>query len=604
MQQSAATRDSRYQAGIAHLQSGEWQEAIDCLQELAAQYPDNVRIQASIEEARSRAGLDKDGHYRRWRLIERWRPMAIRLVLVLALAAGAVFGVQFVNDQVRPVLENMAAKWRQERTIKEGNDYLLGGEWDKARVKFEAVLLEEPGQPDAVQGLSEVDAEQSLEERYIAAKDLLLLKHYEEARLMFEEIEQEEPGYGDVNLLIAEIDTQLAKDILYTEGVADDEAGRALEAVEKFELLRETDRLYEREDVESRLADLYTLLGQGLVDADPPEAEALPRAIAYFKQALELRPKHVLAAEGREYAQWFLEGQATFHDGLWDDAIVRLLPLFELSPDYHNQNIADMLYEAHWRSGDEHLAAENIGYACGQYQNAAALPVDDTNLARGRIATACSTPTPSPTATPPPQPKVLCGENRAGVRSGPGTEYARLGYLPEGCEVVTTGISAGWFQVDYEGRAGWVSAAIVTVVDGGYVPKITPGPPPVRPTPLPTPIPPTATPNPGEWRGLVVNAYRLERHGPFGSGGDIWFNFSITNSTNGTISYTALGTWVEETGQFQKSWTYSSLGPGAVLRHRDHINIVGQGEYSLYLAIQFSDGFGVRLSGPIHVVVQ
>jgi hypothetical protein len=106
------------------------------------------------------------------------------------------------------------------------------------------------------------------------------------------------------------------------------------------------------------------------------------------------------------------------------------------------------------------------------------------------------------------------------------------------------------------------------------------------------------------WRGLIVNAYRLERHGPFGSGADIWFHFSVTNSTNDTISYQALGTWVEETGQFQKSWTYSSLGPGAVLRHRDNINISEPGEYNLWLAIQFSDGTGVRLSGPIPVSVQ
>jgi len=143
-------------------------------------------------------------------------------------------------------------------------------------------------------------------------------------------------------------------------------------------------------------------------------------------------------------------------------------------------------------------------------------------------------------------------------------------------------------------------------------PTATPSPVPTdtpEPSATPTLVPPTETPHPTQppqdTRGLVVNGYWVEgAPGPFAVGQDIWFGFDITNSSGEALDYHALGTWVEETGQFQKSWTYSSLGPGAVLRHRDHINVAQVGTHSLWLAIHFSDGQAALLSGPIVVTVE
>jgi hypothetical protein len=103
----------------------------------------------------------------------------------------------------------------------------------------------------------------------------------------------------------------------------------------------------------------------------------------------------------------------------------------------------------------------------------------------------------------------------------------------------------------------------------------------------------------------VANGYWVEgAPGPFSAGQDVWFSFDITNASGGTLEFNALGTWVEETGQYQKSWTYSTLELDETLQWRDHINITAAGEYSLYLAVQFSDGFGALLSGPVVVTVQ
>ncbi len=235
------------------------------------------------------------------------------------------------------------------------------------------------------------------------------------------------------------------------------------------------------------------------------------------------------------------------------------------------------------------------------------------------------TATPQPTATPiPPSPtpavaKVQVTEE-VNVRSGPGTEYTRLGSLTGGSEARVTGRSGNWWQIEYNGGAGWVFGDIVTAVNTSGVPEVQAPPrPTAAPTaiPAPTAVPPTATPSsgaapPSQTRGLVVNSYRVEgAPGPYsqgGSGAEIWFDIDITNSSGNEIPYLALGTWVQETGQFQKSYfatppDYPSFMPGQHFQHRDHIFIKGAGSYRLWLAIEFKDEVSVLLYGPVNVTI-
>jgi hypothetical protein len=143
-------------------------------------------------------------------------------------------------------------------------------------------------------------------------------------------------------------------------------------------------------------------------------------------------------------------------------------------------------------------------------------------------------------------------------------------------------------------------------------PTATPSPAPSEapePTATLTPVPPTETAYPTQppqdARGLVVNGYWVEgAPGPFAVGQDIWFGFDITNSSGNTLDYDALGAWVEGTGQFQKSWSFSSLPPEEHIRWRDHISIAEVGTHSLWLAIHFSDGQAALLGGPIIVSVE
>jgi hypothetical protein len=204
----------------------------------------------------------------------------------------------------------------------------------------------------------------------------------------------------------------------------------------------------------------------------------------------------------------------------------------------------------------------------------------------------------------------VAGDDGVNVRTGPDTSYTRLGYIEPGTSAVITGKYEDWFQIEYEGGVGWVYGDLVAATDTDSVPVIQPPPAPTaapaQPTAVPTAVPPTAVPTqPQDTRGIVVNSYVVRgAPGPYGVGAEIWFDFNITNSSGQTLQFNALGTWVEQTGQYQKSWTYSSLAPNQNFVWSDKLKIPAAGTYKLWLAIEFSDGAGVLLRGPVVVTVQ
>lgn len=224
------------------------------------------------------------------------------------------------------------------------------------------------------------------------------------------------------------------------------------------------------------------------------------------------------------------------------------------------------------------------------------------------------TPTPQPTVAPPTAtpatPNIVAGADGANVRSGPGTNYQRLGYLDPGTQARVTGRYNDWWQIDYAGAPGWVYGEIVTASNTDGVSQVEPptAPTAVPPTATltPTPATPTATPGPSaDFRGLVPNGYSVEgAPGPFDADEEIWFNMDITNSTGGKVYYNALGTWVQETDQFQKSWKEQKFQPNQHFTWRDHIEIPNPGTYNLWMRVCFTDNVCTNLMGPVTVKVR
>jgi hypothetical protein len=108
------------------------------------------------------------------------------------------------------------------------------------------------------------------------------------------------------------------------------------------------------------------------------------------------------------------------------------------------------------------------------------------------------TATPEQPATPTPasDPAVVVGQNM-NVRGGPGTNYSIVGAATAGQRYVITGrnTQGDWWQINFNGRPGWVYGPLVTAqnTDSVTIAANIPAPPPPTNTPVPaqpTPVPP------------------------------------------------------------------------------------------------------------------
>jgi len=101
--------------------------------------------------------------------------------------------------------------------------------------------------------------------------------------------------------------------------------------------------------------------------------------------------------------------------------------------------------------------------------------------APSRTDTPSSTTTPEPTAIPatatPATPYVVAGADGVNVRSGPGINHTRLGYLDPGTRADVTGRDGDWWQIRYDDAPGWVFGGLVTAFNADQA-----EPPPATPT--------------------------------------------------------------------------------------------------------------------------
>ena len=236
--------------------------------------------------------------------------------------------------------------------------------------------------------------------------------------------------------------------------------------------------------------------------------------------------------------------------------------------------------------------------------------------------TATSLPTATPVPTDPPVTptpivaRIAAGVNGLNVRSGPGTNFTMLTHVDPGTEFVIVGRYNDWWQIEYNGGTAWAYSGVVDEYneDVADIPDVEPppSPTPVPATATPTPVPATATPTPvpatptPDAQGLVANRFKITHgRGPYGNSGDVWFEMQITNESGGDRTITAWGVWVEETGDFQKSWGGDGgtleLDPGQTFEHDDHINqftLDNYGEYHLWMRACVEGGGCFNLAGP------
>jgi len=112
-----------------------------------------------------------------------------------------------------------------------------------------------------------------------------------------------------------------------------------------------------------------------------------------------------------------------------------------------------------------------------------------------------------PTATPVPAEAAVTVSSAMNIRGGPGTNYNVIGSANAGQRFVVTGKNpAGdWWQINFNGQAGWVFGQLVTAENTGGVQVAAniPAAPVIPPTNTPVPVP-TSPPAPAQPAATAV----------------------------------------------------------------------------------------------------
>jgi len=404
--------DPRYDDGLAHLQAGRWQEAIDAFEALARDFPDDAAVRRALEDARFRARQDQRGRVRARRSTVRVGPIIVRILLIGIIAVVAYYGYQFVQTQVRPALAQAQVDRQRNLLERECAAFFEAGELDKAQERCTELLIEEPGSATAETVLGQIAEQRALSELYIQAVALQEASEYAGALELYTEISVRQPRYRDVSLRISTIRRQQELDRLFAEAEADYQAGMYDQALVKYEQLRELNVSYRADYIGSRVFELYMGMGRDLIAQEPQSPDNVPPAYDLFNKALALQPRSAEAQEEQRLAGLYVEGRRKYYEGYYDAAIAPLRAVYDQRPYYIATTLPDMLYDAYVRSGDQHKEAGDLYYAYEQYRRATELPVPDKSLADGRMfevrpfltPTATPTVTPTPTSTPLPTP--------------------------------------------------------------------------------------------------------------------------------------------------------------------------------------------------------
>ncbi|MEA3407624.1 MAG: NERD domain-containing protein [Chloroflexota bacterium] len=399
-----AREDPRYREAMDAVQMGRWEEAIDGLTALSQAHPDSQEIRELLEETRFRAHVDDDTHVRGRRWVIPWRRPLLYLAIVAAIIFLGFVGARLYQRQFAPMLAQAREQAQRTALLQEANALRNAGSLDEAEARYRQLLKEVPEHEEALAGLEYISEQQELEALYETGVAAQESGDYETALRLFTDLSMRWPNYKDVGERIRRIKQMQRLDQLFSEAEAAESAGQYAEALALYQRIRSIDAAYKRETITQRLFDMNMNLGLAIVEANPPQEDQLPDAVAYFEQALALRPRDAEASRERSLAGTFLEGRDYYYQQQWEAAIVSLEQVYRERPGYLGGAVVPLLYKAYIASGDQHRAAEEYELAYDRYTRAARLPVDDTTLATRGIFTVRPflTPTPTPTMTPTP----------------------------------------------------------------------------------------------------------------------------------------------------------------------------------------------------------
>ncbi|MBW7881986.1 MAG: PD40 domain-containing protein [Caldilineaceae bacterium] len=403
---SSVIEDPQYRQAASYLHSGQWDQAIRLLEDLRSHHPDDKRIERMLEDARFKANLEGQTTIKEKRWIVPWRPIAMRVLILLTavLVIGLGFGI--MRFRVLPMIASIQEEYRRDQLLSAAKSFLAGGDLDAAQEKFQALLTLEPENTDALAGLEEIDRQRDLFQRYNEAVAAENAGQSELAMALFNDLQLMAPGYRDVNNHILGLRHKEELTALFNRASTLRALGMESDAIETLLQIQSLDVNYRRAEVDDLLFALNLKQGQRIVTQTPPVVAELPIALEHFNNALQKKPNDATALIEARLVVNFLDGKEAFDRGYWSEAVYRLRTVYQERPNYLSGALINLFYQALLAAGDLHQANNNLLDAYEMYRQAVDLPLIDTVSAQGKLNALIPilTPTPTPTLTPTPAP--------------------------------------------------------------------------------------------------------------------------------------------------------------------------------------------------------
>jgi len=226
--------------------------------------------------------------------------------------------------------------------------------------------------------------------------------------------------------------------IRYTDGISAYTRQDWGRAAELFQSIYSENEQYL--DISEKLSATYYNWGMSLLDPSQP-AEALDK----FNATLSISPTHQLALDQQQRLVLYLDALTARDGGDLREAAIKLEELRDIQSDYLDS--ATMLYDTYMAYGADLESQKKLSDALRIYQKAAALPVEDTSVAKAKVKALTPTATPRPAAAATPRPAAA-----ARLR------FSVLNYNdnPSCISIRITGIGTGGWYFTVDGVGGVV----------------------------------------------------------------------------------------------------------------------------------------------------
>ena len=370
-----------YVAGMAHLQAGRWQEALELFKQLQTVYPDDPEVKKLLEDTQMRATTAR---FQPKKSLARTNSLSlsrllIGLSVVLLIVAG---GYVAYTVWIGPLLTYEFRAFQVTDLRNKADEAIASGDYSQARQalqQLQALLPEDPETKAALNRIEQIERSTLL---YDEAKILISAGNWDQALETLLALQNLDTQYRDLPQLIASVQESQRLEKQFQEAETVFEQGEWITAITHYEALQQDNLSFRYEEVQARIFESHLKYAQSLLDRAGTDPEQITEALAHLSQALKLRPIDNEALNERHLVETYLAALTTVDR---DEAIVLLQTICEEQPDYAGQSAAQYLYALLLERGDTFLEANNQTAAMADYQQAAELAVEDTTEAQERL---------------------------------------------------------------------------------------------------------------------------------------------------------------------------------------------------------------------------